>query len=99
MSVWDNYECDGQINLFDYLEERDSKVYDLNIKGICDDPYCPNCGYLFSTYGSDKEIDCERCPECKIRVDWARWHKMNDGDEEGKGIPLDELIERERGGR
>jgi len=88
-----NYECDGQMSIEDWLEDRE-KVRDLDIKGLCDDPYCPECGYLFTTYGPHNEVDCERCPVCKIRVDWGRWHKANDGDELG-GIPLDELIEAE----
>ena len=50
----DNYECDGQMSIEDWLEDRE-KVRDLDIKGLCDDPYCPECGYLFTTYGSHNE--------------------------------------------
>lgn len=59
------------------------KVYPLDIIGICDDPYCPQCGYPFETTRSCKnyEVDCERCPECHIRVDWTSWHRLNDEEE------------------
>lgn len=58
------------------------KVYPLDIIGICDDPYCPQCGYPFETIRSCKnyEVDCERCPECHIRVDWTPWHRINDDE-------------------
>lgn len=61
------------------LEE---KVYPLDIKGICDDPYCPQCGYAFETTKTCKnyEVDCERCPECHIKVDWTPWHRRNDDE-------------------
>lgn len=71
-----NYSCEGQMSIYDYLEQE--KLHDLDIRGLCDDPYCPSCGYGFRTYGSDNEIDIERCPKCNIRVSWDRWHRMND---------------------
>lgn len=46
MSVWDNYECDGQMSLNDWLSDRD-KVREVGIIGLCDDPICSNCGYEF----------------------------------------------------
>ena len=63
------------------LEE---KVYPLDIKGICDDPFCPQCGYAFETTKTCKnyEVDCERCPECHVKVDWTPWHRSNDEVEE-----------------
>ena len=78
-SVFD-YICDGQISISEYLAERDSIIYDLDIRGLCDDPYCPKCGYAFWTYGPNNEIDCERCPKCKIRVKWDGWHRANDDE-------------------
>lgn len=56
------------------------KVYPLDIRGICDDPYCPQCGYPFETIKTCKnyEVDCERCPECHVKVDWTPWHRLND---------------------
>lgn len=71
---------EGQISIFDYLEES-QKIYSLDIRGLCDDPYCPKCDYAFITYGSQKEIDCDCCPKCGIKVDWTRWHRMNDEEE------------------
>ena len=57
-------------------------IYELDIRGICDDPYCPQCGYEFETTRTCKnyEVDCERCPECHVKVDWRRWHKANDDE-------------------
>lgn len=86
--------CDGEIVAYDvpwdiprpdwqYWRLKE-KVYPLDIKGICDDPYCPQCGYPFETIRSCKgyEVDCERCPECHIRVDWTTWHRLNDKETE-----------------
>lgn len=60
------------------------KVYPLDIIGICDDPYCPQCGYPFETIKTCKnyEVDCERCPECHVKVDWTPWHRLNDEENE-----------------
>lgn len=71
---------EGQISIFEYLEES-QKIYPLDIRGLCDDPYCPKCDYAFITYGSQKEIDCDCCPKCGIKVDWTHWHRMNDEEE------------------
>ena len=53
-------------------------IYSVNIKGICDDAYCPNCNYEFD----DKEVDCARCPECKTWISWSSWHRINDQEAE-----------------
>lgn len=62
---------------------KDSVIYALDIRGICDDPYCPQCGYPFETTRSCAryEVDCERCPECHVKVDWTSWHRRNDKEE------------------
>lgn len=70
----DNYRCDGQMHIFDFISEKEP-IYPLEIKGLCDDGYCPKCGYPFDEY---KELDCERCPECGVKVDWRPWHRLND---------------------
>lgn len=70
----------GQITLDNYI--KDIEVYELDIRGICDDPYCPKCNYPFWTDGKRSEIDCKRCPSCGIRVSWARWHLINDEEDE-----------------
>lgn len=61
----------GQITISEYLTPKD-----VEIKGICDDAYCPECNYCFDEL---KEKDCEFCPYCHTRVSWARWHRVNDG--------------------
>lgn len=83
MSVWDNYECDGQMSLNDWLSDRD-KVREVGIIGLCDDPICSNCGYEFrmiedNRYNLKNEIDIQRCPRCKCKLDWTRWHRINEG--------------------
>lgn len=72
-----HYECEGQLSIFDYQKP----IYPLDIKGICDDAYCPQCGYSFTTWGQDNEIDYERCPECHVKVDWTLWHSINDKED------------------
>lgn len=39
MSIWDDYKCDGQMSLNDWLSDRD-KVREVGIIGLCDDPIC-----------------------------------------------------------
>lgn len=56
------------------IDEANEKVYEVNIRGLCDDAYCPKCDYGFM----DNETDAERCPKCGVKVSWKRWHKIND---------------------
>lgn len=72
-----HYECDGQMNIFEFLKSE--RIHPVEIKGLCDDAYCPECGYEF---WETREMDCERCPVCGTRVDWTPWHMAN--DEEGR---------------
>ena len=62
-----------QITIFEYMAQI--KPRPVDIRGLCDDAYCPGCGYPLDEY---KELDCEECPECHIKIDWAPWHRMND---------------------
>ena len=78
-----NYECDGQLSIFDYIKqaENSEKVYPVGLIGLCDDPICSNCDYEFSIFDSKwskNEIDIERCPNCGVRLNWERWHRVND---------------------
>lgn len=77
------YECDGQMSIFEFIEDPDKKVYPVGLIGICDDPICSNCDYefeLFDSKYSKKEIDIERCPNCGVRLNWDRWHRANDNE-------------------
>jgi hypothetical protein len=56
------------------IDEANEKVYELDIRGVCDDAYCPKCDYGFM----DSETDAERCPRCGVKVSWERWHEIND---------------------
>ena len=53
-------------------------IYGIDVRGICDDPYCPQCGRGFWTESKRSEVDCERCPDCHILLDWTPWHRVND---------------------
>jgi hypothetical protein len=72
--------CNGSEEPEPFMNEP---VYELDIVGICDDPVCPKCGYEFETTRSCKgyEVDCERCPECHVKVDWTLWHRINDKED------------------
>ena len=50
--------------------------YPVDIRGICDDAYCPHCNYEFR----DDEVDCNMCPICSTYLDWEKWHYFNDDD-------------------
>ena len=65
----------GQMNIFDFLPNPNDveNVRQVDIKGICDDAYCPKCGRALA----DKYID-RACPDCGQLLDWTRWHKLND---------------------
>ena len=69
----------GQITITEYLAERNTP-HPVNIMGLCDDAYCPECGYGFM---DPRENDLPECPICKCKVDWTPWHRANDGDDYG----------------
>ena len=51
----------------------------VDIVGICDDAVCPICGHEFLY---PKENDMKICPGCGQRMDWSRWHYINDNESE-----------------
>lgn len=63
-------QIEGQLGLFD-------KAYPVIIYGLMDDAHCPTCNYCF---WETKEMDCDRCPVCGVRVDWTPWHMANDNE-------------------
>lgn len=65
-----------QITIEQYLQSL--KPISVDIIGLCDDAVCPICGYEFM---DPKENDLPACPICNCKVDWARWHKINDPEE------------------
>ena len=54
------------------------KRISVDIVGICDDAVCPICGHEFLY---PQENDLEICPGCGQRMDWTRWHYINDNEE------------------
>ena len=69
-----NYECEGQIELLDYLKQL-NEALPVDIRGLCDDAYCPKCGSGLDEF---KHLDCDRCPECNARISWKPWYKANE---------------------
>lgn len=85
-----NRECDYDAD----QKEAEAKTEEqepqpLDIRGLCDDGYCPNCDHAFDQYLHPDEIDCEVCPECGTPLDWTSWHKMNDPELKDKYPDLD----------
>lgn len=68
--------CSGQITITDYLNFI--KPHPVDIRGICDDAYCPEC---HCSLDETKYLDCERCPWCGFGIDWTRWHYFNDEED------------------
>lgn len=57
-------------------EEPKAKALPVDIRGICDDAFCPICHYPLDDL-DPIELDCEQCPECGTRLDWSPWHRIN----------------------
>ena len=79
--------CDYNMPLGDFCrlgdkwQPKEEKIHPVDIMGICDDAYCPEC---HSSLDETKWMDCERCPWCGIRIDWRPWHRMNDPEEDNE---------------
>ena len=54
------------------------KVYPVDIRGLCDDAYCPHCN---ASLDDLRFLDCQKCPWCGTRIDWEPWHRRNDEEE------------------
>lgn len=61
-------QIDGQITIFEYI-----KPIPVDIKGLCDDGYCPVCGVALDDLVPE-------CPYCKTRLNWDRWKIINEVD-------------------
>lgn len=55
--------------------EEPQQIFEVDVKGLCDDAYCPKCGYSFKEWLGEVDIDC---PECHTKLDWTFWHRLND---------------------
>lgn len=86
---WVNGEESGDGWFYEMPTEGKQMGWPLDIRGLCDDGYCPNCDHAFDQYLHPDEIDCEVCPECGTPLDWTRWHKMNDPELKDKYPDLD----------
>jgi phage FluMu protein Com len=85
MPLSDNYECDGQISLFDLPEEppksinpevAKAPIYHVSLNHVWEE--CPKCkAYNKATHdvrGADGRfywVRNERCPECNQLFDWS----------------------------
>jgi hypothetical protein len=57
-----NKECDWTPK-----EKSKEPIYEIEIKGYCNDPYCTHCNYRL-----DGDEYKERCPSCGCLLDWKR---------------------------
>ena len=70
-----------QITIEAYLDFI-NKPHPVDIRGLCDDAYCPEC---HGPLDDLKILDCERCPWCGLRIDWTPWHRFNDEEDINEG--------------
>ena len=61
----------GQMNFFDFLNEY-NKPRQVKIKGLCDDPYCPNCHVDLPE--NPQMVACDKCGQMLL---WDSWIKAN----------------------
>lgn len=67
-----------QITIFEYMDYL-NRPKPVDIRGLCDDAYCPEC----NTELDDLRFkDCPKCPWCGTRIDWTPWHRANDEEEQ-----------------
>lgn len=71
----DVIHCGARCNGSDEPKEI---VYPVDIRGICDDAYCPKCNTELDEF---RFKDCDRCPWCGIKIDWTPWHRANDEED------------------
>lgn len=57
-----------QMTIFDFL-----KPEAVNVKGLCDDPYCPKCNF----YLDDPVERFGKCPNCGTQIDFTHWFEVN----------------------
>lgn len=82
MSVWDDYECEGQLNIFDYLKEKNR---------VCKfSEHTCNKTELWKIAHSFDDIECPEvcCRNCDVRLCGARCN----GSEEPKPEITDDYI-------
>lgn len=48
-------------------------IQKVDIRGICDDPYCPKCGQCLLDV-----VGCKTCLSCGTKLDWNTWYLVND---------------------
>lgn len=69
MSIWDDYECDGQMSLNDWLSDWTiCSKFGYRI-------YCIRFRLLKSHIPSKKSSEKSICS-----LDWTRWHRINEGE-------------------
>lgn len=59
-----------QLTIFDLMKPKP-----VDIRGICDDGYCPTCGIWIDDL-------IPSCPHCKTILDWTHWKRLNEGGTE-----------------
>lgn len=59
------------MTIFDFLKPQE--VYQVDVKGMCDDPYCPKCNYWLE----DPDERYGECPNCGAKIDFKHWFEVN----------------------
>lgn len=78
MKLGKDYVCNGQMDIFDFINQADNVDTEENHKPI---PYitkmnnnkfakCPKCGERVIEYSKD-----EKCKSCGWKLDWSWWDK------------------------
>jgi len=68
-----------QMTIYDFIPDP-NKVLEVDVRGLLDDAYCPNCEDGIP----DRFIDEPKCPWCGQRIVWTNWHRLNPEYHDGK---------------
>ena len=76
MGVYEKkYECEGQMNLLDYLKQLEEEpALPVDTRGLMDYPFCPKCQQPIGELDEFKE----RCVDCGQKLVWTRYRKLID---------------------
>lgn len=65
------FGCGGTVDPCRFGGPYKWSTKEVDIRGICDDGYCPTCGLPL-----DDLVD--ECSECHTKLDWSRWKILNE---------------------
>lgn len=65
------FGCGGTVEPCRFGGPYKWSAVEVDIRGICDDGYCPKCGISLDDL-------IPECPDCHTKLDWTRWKKLNE---------------------